>query len=106
MRAFILFALLTFTLSASAAPAPLQKRQRGVMPTLDGEWTLKEERTRGGRGRQPESFKMTIRGGQMTIRVQDGGENIEIEFVISTGTGPYPRPIDLRPVRMTIRGQV
>jgi len=106
MRAVVLFVLLTVALSASAAPAPLAKRERGAKPSLDGEWTLKEERSRAPRRAPTQSFTMTIRGGQMTIRVQEGGENVEIEFAISTGTGPYPRPIDLRAVRMTMRGQV
>ena len=53
MRPLVLIVLLGVTLSASAAPAPLPRRERGEKPSLEGEWLAVEERGGGGPGRRP-----------------------------------------------------
>jgi uncharacterized protein (TIGR03067 family) len=99
--------LLGLALWASAAPAPMLERDRGKPPSLDGEWTLTDDRSRGNPGPRPESFTMTIRGDQMKIRIKErGGESMEIEFQVTTGDGPYPRTIDLKMLRANMGGVV
>lgn len=109
MRHVVLLVLLGVTLSADAAPAPLPRRDRGEKETLDGEWKLVPEKSRGfgggGPGGQPENLTLTVRGKQMTLHVQEDTMKMEIEAEITLGPGPNPRPIDLRFVRMRMNGQ-
>ena len=74
MRVVVLLVLLGMALSLSAAPAPLARRDRGDKPTLDGEWKAIEERGGGGgpARMRPQNFTMTIRGTQMTLRIEEG----------------------------------
>jgi uncharacterized protein (TIGR03067 family) len=113
MRRVVLFVLLGVTLSASAAPAPLPRRDRGEKESLDGEWKLVADKSGpqgggggGGPGRQPENFTMTIRGNKMTFRIQEGPISMDAEAELKTGGGPYPRTMDVRFVRIRINGEV
>jgi uncharacterized protein (TIGR03067 family) len=104
MRGVVLLVLLGMTLSLSAAPAPLPKR-RGEKLSLDGVWKLTKDRNqRGGSG--PESFEMTITGNQMKFRVRDDSLTMEIDADFKAGTGPYPRPIDVRIIQARFQGEI
>jgi uncharacterized protein (TIGR03067 family) len=105
-RTLVVLCLLVTALPSSAAPAPLPRREKGEKESLEGEWQLIEERSRGMGGPRLENVVMTIRGRALKIQVQPGGETMEAEFTFSAGAGGYPRTIDLRSVRYRFGGQV
>jgi len=91
MRAVVLLALMGMTLSLSAAPAPLPRRERGDRGALQGEWKLIQYRNDKA---EAWGGMLSVRGDRLQIRISE--LKMELHATVAFPMGRTSQAIDVQ----------